>query len=350
VHTTAEEAARLGVGALLAAGASERAAAIQAEVLVEAELRGHPSHGLLRLPLIVERIGAGLADPRTTGRTRWAGQALLEVDGEYGLGPVVAVAALDMVCRRVDRTGVACAAVRSSNHLGMLAWYVERVAELGLVGLALTTSEAMVHPWGGRRPMLGTNPIAVAVPAEPAPLVLDMATGLVSMGRIIDHANRGEPLQHGWALDRDGEPTIDARAARDGAIAPFGAAKGYGLGIAFEAVVAAMTSSALGTDVVGTLDSVHPSTKGDVFIVLKPDAAAPAWAVSRYLDEVRASPPVDPRRPVLVPGDRARACRRERIDGGFDVPDDLWDRLAALPTARDADMRRRAFRPVGQSG
>src|SRR6185436_8230226 len=149
--------------------------------------------------------------------------------------------------------GVVTVAVRNANHLGLLAPYVERCAEAGLIGIVLTTSEALVHPWGGAAAQVGTNPIAVAVPAEPAPFVFDMATGAVSMGKILDHRNRGVPLEPGWAIDGAGRPTLDAAAAAGGAIAPFGGAKGYGLGLAFELLVGAVTGSALGRAVSGTL-------------------------------------------------------------------------------------------------
>nr|WP_201762373.1 Ldh family oxidoreductase [Pseudarthrobacter psychrotolerans] len=177
---------------------------------------GHPSHGLLRLPRVIERIANGVADPVTTGRSEWRGDAFLAVDGERGLGPVVAEKALTEISQRAKKTGVALAAISNSNHLGMLAIYAEDVARKGQVLIALTTSEALVHPWGGRKALLGTNPVAIGVPAEPHPFVLDMATGLVSMGKVHDYAHRRQSLEPGWALDGHGDPTLDASAAKDG--------------------------------------------------------------------------------------------------------------------------------------
>src|SRR5690606_34961065 len=185
-------------------------------------IKGHVSHGLLRLPRLIQRIKNGVADPNATGTISWRGSALLDVDGQNGLGPVVALHAMNRSCAKVEETGVATAAIKNCNHLGMLAWYAEKVASSGKVILALTTSEALVHPWGGRKAMIGTNPIAIGVPAHPRPFVLDMATSEVSMGKIHDYANRQEPIPSGWALDKDGNSTTDARAATQGAIAPFG--------------------------------------------------------------------------------------------------------------------------------
>ena len=312
-------------------GVPEPHARIQANLFIGADMRGTASHGLLRLRLIVERLKLGLAVAGETGKQDWTARSFLSVDGRRGLGPVVALAALDAVIPRARETGIAIAAVRNANHLGAIAFYADYVARQGLTVIALTISEALVHPFGGRKAMIGTNPIAIGVPATPEPLVLDMATSLVSMGKIHDHANRDAPLPEGWALDAQGNPTTDAMAAKDGAIAPFGGAKGYALGLAFEVLVASLAESAIGNGVQGTLDSVHPSNKGDLFIVIAPPHADAARAlVTDYLDAVRASPPADPAKPVLIPGDRAHAARDKSRAEGVMLDDGLWQDLQKL--------------------
>jgi L-2-hydroxycarboxylate dehydrogenase (NAD+) len=316
--------------ALLAgAGVPDDAAELQLDLLVEAELRGHPSHGLLRLPRILERIANGVASPTARGLHAWRGTALLEVDGQAGLGPVVATGALDAISARARTSGVACAVITANNHLGMLAWYAERVARGGQLVLGVTTSEALVRPWGGAAAMVGSNPVTIGVPAVPEPLVLDMATAAVSMGKIHDHANRKVPLQPGWAVDESGQATLDPERAKAGAISPFGGPKGYGLGIAIEALVGALSGCALGGDVAGTLDSVNPVTKGDVFVVIQPPAPGREHELGSYLDDVRSSPRSDPDNPIYVPGDRARRRRAVAADCGIDVPDGLWAQLRA---------------------
>lgn len=326
-----DEAMEASVGILRGLGVPEPSARLQADVLVDAELRGHPSHGLLRLPRIAARIVNGVADPVAEGRGTWVGRGLLAVDGDDGLGPVVAITAIDAIIERSRETGIAAASVRRSNHLGSLSWYVEYMAARGVIGLALTTSEALVHPWGGRTAMVGSNPIAAAVPAVPDPLVLDMATSEVSMGKIIDHAGRAEPIPLGWAVDERGRPTTDPRAAATGAISPFGGAKGYALGVTIEALVAALSGTAFGRDVRGTLDSDHPSSKGDLFLVIRhPEPEVAAQAVGRYLDDLRSSPRADPDVAVRAPGDGAAARRAASRNGTITVRDDLWRELTAL--------------------
>lgn len=316
-----------------AVGTPARNAEVQARWLLEADLRGHHSHGVQRLTTITERILTGLTDPAAEPTLRWTSASALVVDGCRGLGPCVGSAALEALAPAAAAQGVAVAAVRNTNHLGLLAPYVEACAAEGLIGIALTTSEALVHPWGGRVAQLGTNPIAVGVPADPEPFVLDMATGVVSMGKVLDHRNRSLPLEPGWAVDPDGKPTLDAGAAASGAIAPFGGAKGYGLGLAFELLVASLTASALGRDVHGTLDATSVCNKGDVFVVLDPrcfDAPGFTTAVTDYLQALRATSPQEGFDRVLVPGDRARAVREERHADGFVIADSVWESLQEL--------------------
>ena len=334
-----EDIRKLAEGILVANGVPADHARTQAGLFIEAEMRAIPSHGLLRLRRVIERIHAGLALPTTKGKQEWTARSFLAVDGERGLGPVIAMAALDTIIPRAREDGIAIAAIRNTNHLGALAYYAEHVASLGLTCIALTISEALVHPYGGRRAMIGTNPIAIGVPADPTPMVLDMATGLVSMGKIHDHANRGAPIPLGWALDEKGDPTTDASAAKKGAIAPFGGAKGYALGLAFEVLVASLAASAIGTNVKGTLDSVNVSNKGDLFIVIAPPHAdAARELVSGYLEEIRAAAPADPEHPVLTPGDRANKVRAQSEKRGVYIDDGLWADLQKLAVESRKDV------------
>lgn len=316
---------------LTAHGVPEPFARLQADLLIEAQMRGYASHGLLRLPRIIERIVNGVTSPTRSGAHEWIGHSFLRVDGERGLGPVVAHSALGVLKQRAQRSGIALGAIRNSNHIGMLAWYGESIARDGLVLIASTTSEALVHPWGGRRALIGTNPLCIAIPADPEPLVLDMATSLVAMGRIHDHAHRGEAIPEGWALDAQGHPTTDASVAKAGAIAPFGGAKGYALGLALELLVTTLAGSALGTAVHGTLDSDSICNKGDLFIVISPrESESVTIAIRAYLNEIRASAAPDTGQLVSIPGDRSRAARARSMADGVEVDDMLWCQILAL--------------------
>jgi LDH2 family malate/lactate/ureidoglycolate dehydrogenase len=331
VRVRAEEIVEVSARALCAHGATRPEALAQARHLVEGELRGNPSHGLLRLPTLTARLDGGLIVSGREPVLEWTAPGTLRADGQDGFGPVVADRVLTALLARVPETGVAVGAVRRSHHLGMLAPYAERVAREGAAGIILTTSEALVHPWGGREALVGTNPIAIGVPARGGPVCLDMSTAEVSAGKILDYQARGLALPAGWAVDADGHPTTDAGAAAGGAISPFGGAKGYALGLVLESLVGLLTGGAFGRDVVGTLDTVHPVTKGDLMIVMSAaafGASARGPALADYLEEVRASG-VDGRQ-VLIPGDRARAHRERGLAEGIDVDAQLWETALGL--------------------
>lgn len=319
-------ARQLAGKALERAGVPGGHAAQQLDLLMEAELRGVPSHGLLRLDRIVQRIANGVADPAAQGAYLWRKPMFLQVDGQRGLGPVVANATLDALKPRARESGIAVGAITNSNHIGMLGWYAERVAAEGFTILAFSTSEALVHPWGARHAMLGTNPISIGVPTGGEPFMMDTATSVVSMGEIHDHAHRGAPIPKHWALDADGNPTADANAAKNGAIAPFGQAKGYALGLAFELLVSSLAGAALGRDVCGTLDATEICNKGDLFIVID----GPRSDLRAYLEAIRQMEPANGFGAVLIPGERGRECRAQRMRDGIPLADEVFERLQIL--------------------
>ena len=316
---------------LIGYGASPCDADRQAMIFVEGDLRDQHSHGVRRLPVLVERMRRGLAASVGGPELTWITDAVLRVDGHRGFGPVAAFAAIDAIMERAESTGIAIATVSNSNHLGMLAPYIEHMAAAGQIGLALTTSEALVHPWGGTRAMVGTNPIGIGVPTTTDPIVLDMSTAEVSMGKILEHAVRRSPIPLGWAIDRAGAPTTDPDEAAQGAIAPFGGPKGYALGLAFEAIVSVLTRSAFGTAVKGTLDIDNPCTKGDIFLCISIDRLGlrpELPALAAYLEQVRdsaASPGT-----VTIPGDRARATRCKRLADGIPLHPEVWAHVIRL--------------------
>jgi L-2-hydroxycarboxylate dehydrogenase (NAD+) len=345
-----EQHRRLVTEVLLALGATATTAGAQADVLVEGDLRGHPSHGLQRLPMLVDRIRGGLADPATSGEHAWRSRSVLAVDGGRGLGPPVAFAALDAIVERAGQEGVAIAAISNANHLGMLAPYVERAAIAGVAAMATTTSEPLVHPWGGRDAGVGTNPLALAVPTPEDPVVLDMATGAVSRGKVIDHANRDDPLPAGVAVDAAGDPTTDPHAALEGAITPFGGPKGYALAAGLEFLVGALTTSALGRDVVGTLDASEVCNKGDLLLCFAPEVVAGTDrrdVLAAFVRELRATRPADPEQPVSVPGDRSRELRARRAaEGRVPVSGRVWAQVAAI--AEELDVARPGSVPTSE--
>jgi L-2-hydroxycarboxylate dehydrogenase (NAD+) len=332
IVVSASEHRRLIIEVLRGVGICDAEADEQAELLHEADLRGLPSHGIQRLPVIVRRIQNGVAVGGAPITLSWATPNVLVVDGARGLGPVVVNRALQAASTRAASTGVTVALVSNSNHIGMLGHYAERMAQAGSILLAMTTSEALVHPHGGREALIGTNPIAIGIPTASDPFILDMSTAATSMGRVLEYEARSQPLPSGWAIDAEGVATTDPSAARAGAISPFGGPKGYALALAIEILVGALTTAALGDDITGTLDDHTICNKGDVFVCVDCNTVGVEdyrRKITRYLDAVRGARPIGPT-PVRVPGDRARWERRQRLEHGIPIAASVWEAVTEL--------------------
>src|SRR4029077_12737559 len=147
------------------------------------------------------------------------------------LGSFVSESAPERAKSVLEQRGIVAVAIRNSSHIGMIGYYCEKRAREGLICLAMTESEALVHPQGGTKARVGTTPIAIGVPSQPAPFVFDMATSTSAIGKIYASKHRGEPIPLGWAIDAEGNPTTNADAALKGSLTPAAGAKGYGLGI-----------------------------------------------------------------------------------------------------------------------
>jgi LDH2 family malate/lactate/ureidoglycolate dehydrogenase len=318
-------------------GANERECAIQADVLTEADLRGHHSHGLQRLPVLAARIQKSLIRVNVDPEYVWSADSVLSVDGKDGLGPFVADSALERAAQAVAQRGIIAVAIRNSSHIGMIGYYCEKRAQQGLICIAMTESEALVHPHGGTKALVGTNPIAIGIPSEPAPYVFDMATSTSAIGKIYASRHRGEPIPLGWAIDAEGNPTTDPDAALKGSLTPAAGPKGYGLGISIGILAGLLPGAEIGRAVFGTLDTESRCTKGDFFLLLNPAAFAggPLLArhVASYLDELRHSPPQKGLQNVIVPGDRARQLREERVRSGIPLPREVWTAAERLKNA-----------------
>ncbi len=329
-----EEVRAAVVEALLRRGADEEAAGLTADLLLRADLRGQPSHGLLRLPTICDRLDAGLIDANASLDVTRPVPGVVLVDGRRGFGHVVAWQVTDLMMEIIEETGVCIASVTNANHIGMAGIYAEHAAANGNVMIVTSISETLVRPHGGVDPLLGTNPIGIGVPAEPDPFVLDMSTSASSIGRLIEYRDGGRRIPEDWAVDADGRPTDDPAAGLDGAINPYGGAKGYGLALAVALLAGGLTGAALGQDVTGTLDAEDICNKGDLFIMAAPrffaDGDQLARRATAYLDQIRMSQPAPGNDRVLIPGDRGRAREAEARENGLNLRTTLWEEVQAL--------------------
>ncbi|MCS5714165.1 Ldh family oxidoreductase [Herbiconiux sp. CPCC 205716] len=311
------------VAALERAGTPAEKAEIQARNLVEADLRGHASHGIVRLPVLLERVGNGRIDVHAQPVVHRHGVAAATIDANADFGPCAAWLALSVAAESARSHGVGVVAIRRANHLGLLATYVERMALDGMIGIVTSTTEAMVHAPNSIEPLLGTNPLAIGIPVDGAdgPVVLDMATSTVSMGEVLRLAATGSPVPAGWGIDEDGHPATEA--ARLSTLSTFGGSKGYGLSLCLGVVTALLAGTPHGEEVRGTLDTTSPSTKADLVICISPGVFGVETApVAAYLERIRNSHSDGAGFP-FIPGDRSRRLRAERLENGIPVDRDV---------------------------
>jgi hydroxycarboxylate dehydrogenase B len=317
-----------------AAGVPADIAEHVADHLVGANLAGHDSHGVIRIPMYLGQIRDGWVQPAARPRVVRESPAAALVSGEWGFGHPAAAAAMDAACDRAERAGLGAAALVRATHVGRLGAHVERAADRGLVAmmwLGLGAARGVV-PYGASRGVYGTNPIAAAFPGgEAGTLLLDFATTAVAGGKVMVARDRGVPLPEGVALDQDGLPTTDPAAALTGSLLPFGAHKGYALAFFAQLLGQALTGAGALADERGPFGRA-----GAFFLAVDAGLFRPAEdavaAAGRFAEEIRALPPAPGFERVMAPGDpeaRSRQARAEAIP----LPDETWRHIAAAAEA-----------------
>lgn len=324
------EALETAADALRAHGISGPDADIVADVLVSADARGKHSHGLIRLPRSVRGIKAGNVDPDGEIRVVVERNAVAIIDGGSRLGPVVGLKAIGVATNRADEFGIGAVGVRNSNHLGMLGYYSDQLAQRGYVGIVLSNGEPAMPAHGGCTPTMGTNPIAIAFPTDPR-FNLDMATAAIARGDVLHRLESGEELPEGVALDANGESTTDPLAALEGVILPIAGPKGSGLAMAIELLAGGLVGADMGPNVTGTFNTQDPCTKGDFFMAIDPEAFTGnsfVRQVNEFLRDVKDSELATGSTEMRIPGERS--CTRDEITDVIEIELTLWQEVVEL--------------------
>lgn len=307
---------RLAVAALERAGTSHLNAASAARALIAAEIDGQRGHGLSRVASYAAQVRAGKVVGDAVPKAERTRPAALAIDAAYGF----AYPALDLTVAQLPgmarECGVAAAGIRRSHHAGALGLVAERLADAGLVALVSANTPSAMATWGGRRPLLGTNPVAFAAPrAGTAPIVIDLALSEVARAKIVGAAQKGESIPLGWATDRDGAPTTDPKAALAGTLLPAGGAKGAALALMVELMAAAVTGSHFAFEASSFLDDKGaPPSTGQLIIVLDGAFLGAGSGMSERIAEFAAEIENEP--DTRLPGSRRGALRdAARRDG-----------------------------------
>lgn len=298
-------------------------AAVVTDVLVEADLRGVESHGVLRLPMYVERIAAGGTNPKPVMRPVRETRTTAVLDGDNGLGHLVGVRAMELAMAKAAEGDCAFVAVRNSNHYGAAAYYAEMAARREMIGLSFTISGLLLMPpWGGAEAMIGNNPLAMAFPTDREfPIVLDMAC-TVARGKILAASKKGATIPPDWATGPDGLPTTDPAEALKGFLLPVGGPKGYALAVAVGLLSTMLSGAAFGSEI----GQVHwqinsPANVGHLFGVLPissfEDIGHYKQRIGKAIAEVQNVKKAPGVERIFLPGEREYLLLQERRRQGI---------------------------------
>ncbi|MFD7075500.1 Ldh family oxidoreductase [Nocardioides sp. NPDC059952] len=335
-HTVrAVDLVAFGQQVLEAHGVPVADAHLVSDSLVQAELWGHSSHGMLRLPWYVERLRGGamsaVTDPTVLNDTG----SLLLLDGRDGIGQVLTDRAVTESVRRARSHGISGVAVRNSNHFGMAAYYTRKAATEGCVSLLFTNASPAMAPWGGREKTVGTNPWSIAVPAGSYGVaVIDLANTAVARGKLYLAAERGEQIPNGWAADANGVPTTDPAVGIEGLILPMAGPKGYVIAFMMDALAGVLTGSAFGTDVVGPYEPEGRSGCGHLVLTLDvaslTDLEEFTGRMETLIEQTKAAEKADGSAEIFFPGELEDRAAESRATSGIPLPPNTWTSLTEL--------------------
>ena len=316
-----------------ALGLAPHAAALLADTLVQADLWGHPSHGVMRLFWYAKRLETGATRAGAEPEPEDNPAALSLMDGGDGVGQVVAKAAMVQAIRAAKAHGIGAVAVRNSGHFGTAMYFTRMAAEAGCIGFLSTNASPAMAPWGGRGKRIGNNPFSWAAPAgRHPPMMVDMANTAVARGKLYAAKARGTAIPEGWAIDAEGRVTTDPAAGIAGTILPMAGHKGYAITFAMEVLSGVLSGSAFAPSVVGPYMPEGRSGAGHLALAidiaqLRPLAEFEAdmeVLVAAMKDAARADGVAE----IFYPGEIEARHAAEALRLGIALPGDLRRELA----------------------
>ena len=323
-------------------------AVTEADALLWANLRGVDSHGVVRMPWNVDNVDSGIMNPKPDIRIISEAAATVFIEADRAFGPVVTARATDLAVTKAKEAGVGWVLIRNHTHQGALGQYPERIAQSGMAGLAIACARPNMAAYGSRVAGLNNSPLSICVPAKRhAPLLLDMATSVVALGKLMVAADSGIPIPADWAVDTDGNPTTDP--AQFAALLPVGGAKGSGMALLFECLASIMAANALIQPVLsgalltpgakeGKRDSdigrMAPHNQNSIIaaidISLFTNLDDYKAQVDDLIDSLKRLPRADGFEEILVPGERKERCYSDRVSNGIPLPSGTIRSLKAM--------------------
>lgn len=307
-------------------GVPHEDAEITADVLVRADLRGIESHGVARLRRYVDGIKNGVVKTRPNIKVVKETPVTALIDGDFGLGQVVAYRAMKLAIEKAKKNYVGFVGVKNSNHYGIAGYFAMMAVKEDLIGLALTNTRPLVAPTWGMQKVIGTNPIAIAIPTKEEPYVLDMATSVAPVGKLEVATRLAKPIPAGWAIDPEGKLTTDPQLARKGSLLPLGGYgeemgghKGYGLSFVVDVLSGVLTGANFGP-FVGETEGPQPANVGHFFGAMRIDAFMPVdefkERMSKYIEVIKKSKKAPGAEEIYVAGEKSAYTEKVRMEKG----------------------------------
>lgn len=328
IRISAQPLQAFATDVFIQAGLPPTDAGIEAEVLVWANLRGVDSHGVLRIPWYLSLIDKGEMNPRPQIRTLKETPAVLHIDADRALGPVATVPAMQQVIAKAQAVGIGWALIGNVTHQGAMGYYSLLAAEQGMAGIAIVCSPPNMAPYGAKAAGVHNSPIAIAVPAaRHPPLVLDMATSIVAGGKLEVAKDKRAPLGAGWALDKDGNPTLDPHLAS--ILLPAGGPKGSGLALLFQCLTSQMANNPLIVPALQGQGKGHNqnSVVAAIDIGLFTDLSTYKAQIDELIDTLKSLPKADGTTEIMMPGEPEFRTLAERTEHGIPLPPGTVERL-----------------------
>ena len=320
MHISVADARELAETYLEKCGMSATDAAVIADILLEAELRGRKTHGFIRLTGIKSRYEQG---ERTDIQVDKEEGQCLRIDGGNQPGYLVAYRAMEIAIERAKRNGAGIVGIYNTSHCGMAGYYIDMARKADIIGLLFADCLPRITPEGGTEAILGTNPIAVGIPSNTVPILFDMSTAAITNGDILVAMREGGTIAEGIAFDPEGEPTTDADAALKGSVRPFGGHKGFGLALITQILAGALVNAA----------TIPPpgTNYGLLMITIDPTSFVPLTQfkteVDRLIAHVKANRRESGVTEILIPGERAYRQRTVHLAEGIYLDDTLLSQL-----------------------
>jgi len=326
---------KFGKSIFQALGVPEHDALMISDSLVAAELWGHSSHGMLRLPWYVNRLRHGAMEPADMSAIESDVGALVVIDGNHSIGQVLTMKAVDLGMSRAKTHGISAVAVRNSNHFGTAAYFTRKSAEKGFVTFLATNASPAMAPWGGKEKLIGTNPWSIAAPAgKRGVAVMDIANTAVARGKIYLAAERSESIPDGWAADEHGVPTNIASDAINGLILPMAGHKGYVISFMMDVLAGVLTGSKFGKDVNGPYQANKRSGCGHLLITIDIEAIMDSEAfntrINQLIDQVKDVPTAHGISEIFYPGEIEDRNTEKNLASGISIAEHTWESLARL--------------------